>query len=1199
MSFNSTASKRLDDFDASVAKRSRASVLVMVSLCFFLSGFAALVYETVWLRQFAILLGTTGQALAIVLSSYMGGLSLGSLLVLRYGSSVRRPLLLYGVLELGIAVAALLIPLGINLARSLGNWMFGGLDEIPEAGQWQISLFGMLVVWTLILIPTSMMGATLPLLSRFVVSRDEHVGPRIGWLYAINTFGAVAGTLVAAFMLLPKVGLGNVVYAGVVANLIVFVLILRLAGLEPKVVSAMTISAPVVETGSQVKDIKPIRASRQTAPRIAANVDGDESLVRFGWVAWLIALSGGASFGYEIIFTRMLSHFLGGSIFAFSTMLAGFLLGIAIGGLAASRVATTRVRAATWFVYCQLGIVMFALAAFYWINQLAGAELRQSGAWSITAQQVFASIITLLPTSTFIGATFPLAIRIYARDERDATGASAWIYFCNTLGGIFGAIATGSFILPRLHYHGATMLALSLNLLIAIVAAFAFRLRIVHGIAFAVVIALPIAYRPQWPENVIRVSAINGKLTQGEILYDRAGPAATVAVFYDWGTTRFQTNGLPESLIAPAGAGIDLHSDATYLAALPSLVRPEIRSMLMIGLGGGVAASLVPQSVQEIDVLELSPSVIEANRAVSGFREIDPLRDPRVQVFVNDGRRALGLTSKRYDTIVSQPSHPWTAGASHLYTVEFARRAKQRLNPGGVFLQWIGMEFVDAELVRSMAATLRQVFPYVRLYRPMGESLLFVASDQIMQPERFGELGADGSIQCHLNEVDRDYFHRLGLITPTHAFSWLTADERGLEKMCGDADVISDANNWLAVRAPALLRGHDAKKTRFFVAGFSPLARSIEEAKQVCPSLDLHALAAMWLRRRGNVYVSKFILPRETDPSRRLLLSSWADDNKQSTASLVDTVAANPDWLSPEIASELLTQSLIDPRRRTRLDKPLKQQCESRLNASQRLIYEIMKAMADGDLGPAEQNDAVLAQVSVDANEFEIATMARLLWRNEKSGVTILTRQELGLEAVYIADRAAAFVKPLSLTWYRAVAAIHAGQPYMALASADVLADTCMVAAKQGDATPGMRRNLQRCLETISQPAASVGVPSWRYQEVLSKLIDTLQQLSELPSAHRSQGQHECLSPAADVALGSDHGVELPDERQAGQGDLHSRGLIQHDPHILDEMLDIESGREVTVDDFRSQVEQCPVRCGTRGNRPQHQCSVESGGLGV
>ncbi|MCY3732351.1 MAG: fused MFS/spermidine synthase, partial [Rhodospirillaceae bacterium] len=211
-------------------------------------------------------------------------------------------------------------------------------------------------------------------------------------------------------------------------------------------------------------------------------------------------------------------------------------------------------------------------------------------------------------------------------------------------------------------------------------------------------------------------------------VYYGVGRTSTVMMVAQDGYFYLRTNGLPEASI-PARGSPPVQDPEKWLTALPVAARPDTRDMLVIGFGGGVALEGVPPSIDRIDVVELEPEVIAANRRLQGARNIDPLEDPRFNVIINDARNALHLTDKTYGAIVSQPSHPWTAGASHLFTREFVADAKRHLHDGGVFVQWMNSEFVEERLLRTLAATLLAEFVNVRLYHPSAQVLAFLASD--------------------------------------------------------------------------------------------------------------------------------------------------------------------------------------------------------------------------------------------------------------------------------------------------------------------------------------------------------------------------------------------------------------------------------------------------------------------------------------
>ena len=1059
-------------------------------------------YETVWLRQFAILLGTSEQALAVVLASYMGGLAIGSLVASRVVNAVDRPLLTYGVLECGIAISALLIPAGLSIARSIQSSLFGGVDDLPAAGSASQAVFCLATAFGLIMVPTGLMGATLPLLARHVVSRNEQLGPRIGLLYAINTAGAVGGTLTAAFFCLPHFGLGKTTWIGAACNLLVFGLVLVAVG---KSSDSRDVIADPAELPFEAKreSSQPLAAEgkrkrSRAGQRVKASANPDRQLAAdfpappYRWILWFAAFSGAVSFGYEIIFTRMLGHMLGGSVFAFATMLAGFLLGIALGSAIAARFAAGRDTAARGFVYAHAAAAISALFTYQLIDRMCGWQWQTVSGDHTSLMQIAASILALLPTAACIGATFPLAIRIYAKDPSEAATGAVRVYGWNVVGAILGSLATGAIILPTLQYHGATGAAVLCNLLIAGGVLLLLRVPPVHSLAIAIAVVCLIAVMPREPGNVIRVQALDGTAASGDVIFNHVGKSATVTVFYDYGEIRFQTNGLPESTFAAYGSGDRHRNTGVWLSALPPLIRPRAETMLIIGLGGGVAAEHVAPSIQSIDVIELEAAVVSANQRVANLRDHDPLSDVRVKVVLNDARNALALTRKRYDVIVSQPSHPWTAGASHLYTREFSRLTLEHLNPGGVFLQWMNSAFVDAELVSAMAATLRDVFPYVRLYQPIRGTFMFVASDQPMRPEQIAATG--DSTLAAIPEINRDYYRQLGVISATHLLSMLTLDDQGVKEISKDANLITDERNLLAMRASTWMQGYDGSAAERFVAQHAPYARGSDALKSLCPSFQLEALARSMTRRDDAESVLNYLLPQAADPVEAALIENDAiritRDNKawlQHLRRSLDRFPNNADFAYMALTHSLFSTSPdLDDAESVRLKKLLSE--------SQRLVIELIEAMTQNDFAALRAADQQLAAVPVDEVAFEMAVRLRIPWRLEAAAKQRVTR---GREAVQIIDATAPFSNSSGLAYFRTLAAINGNRPLLALGTATRLARAIQSSMLDDDQSPDQAAvaNLQRIYRALGNQAALKPVPRWRYQETMRLMENVLQQL--------------------------------------------------------------------------------------------------------
>jgi spermidine synthase len=750
----------------------------LLLLCFFLSGLAALVYETAWTREFAFVFGTSDLAVATVLAAYMGGLASGAALAGRLTPRIARPVLAYGLLELGIALAALAVPVAIGASRILYVAAFGGQGALPEGGGSATALFYLVCSFLILLVPTAMMGATLPLLVRHAVRDEAQIGSRTGALYAVNTAGAVVGTLVAAFVLLPVIGLRATIWAGAGVNLAVFL-------------AAWALARVAV----------PVPASPR---RRALSESAGASVGRAAWILPLIFTSGVVSFTYEVFWVRLLVHLVGSSVQAFATMLASFLTGIALGAALASRFASTPRRSSLGFALAQLGIAALSLAAFAGVDRIPGlGETLVARDLPPRLVDTIACMLTLFPSALCIGATFPFAIRVLARGEQDAGPASARVYAANTLGAIIGSVGAGFFAMPGLRFAGTLTACVATNLGLAGAAALLLEPRrhvllaaaCAGGVALAL---LPVAT----PWAVLRASPLGGNPPAwGRVEYFGVGRSATVLLLDQRLSWNLRTNGLPESGTVHPEFWANRYPLMRWLTALPLLARPEARSLLLVGLGVGTALEVVPATVERIDVVEIEPEVVAANRSVADRRLRDPLSDPRVHVHINDARNALLLAEKqRFDVIVSQPSHPWSGGAAHLYTQEFFELVASRLSEDGVFVQWIGLSFVDESLFRSLLAALSQTFAHVRVYRPPpGGAVLFIASPAPLDVEAT----APRSI-----EAAPEDFAALGIRFAEQVTASLELDDAGVRALAAGAAPNRDGHNRLQMRSARL--GADA-----------------------------------------------------------------------------------------------------------------------------------------------------------------------------------------------------------------------------------------------------------------------------------------------------------------------------------------------------------------------------------------------------
>ena len=764
-----------------------------LAACFLLSGFAGLIYQTAWTRQFALVFGTSELAVATVLAAYMGGLALGAWLAERWLTRIVRPVLVYAGLELGIGVSALLLVPALLLAS---DWalrsLFGGQSAPPDSAHTSISVFYLASAFVVLAAPTVLMGATLPLLARQAVHAESQIGSRIGFLYAMNTTGAVAGALATAFWLLPALGLTWTVRVAAAVNVLVFLL-----------ASLLARRAEAVPMHTVAHDSPPARVSLRI-PAIHTP----------SWILPLMLLSGAVSFFHEVLWTRMLSHVLGSSIHAFGVMVASFLAGIALGGGVGALLAGTRRWAIPAFAISQLACAVTAVAAFVLISRYMPPPSRLATTASF-------GVMILLPLTFFIGTTFPLAVRILANSAEDAPRASARVYAWNTVGAIVGSLSAGFVLIPWLRFEGAIQVAVGASCALAVAAVWLLTRRSrAFAVALTVVaVVASVSFRPSVPDLLLRTSPLNIP-NHGRILYYDVGRSASVVMFEQDGGLVLRTNGLPEAMMDMPGSP-PRFSGEYWLSPLAVIARPRTESMLIVGYGGGVVIEGVPPSVQTVDVIELEPRVIAANRATQALRKRNPLRDVRVNIISNDARGALSLTSRKYDAIVSQPSHPWTAGASHLYTLEFMRQARAHLNDGGVFVQWMNVSFVDESLLRSLTATLLATFENVRIYRPDPNTLVFLGSSAPLEVE--ASLIASGLPLAYAPL----HYGRLGIHTAEDLVAALAVDNEGAHALAAGAPLITDDDNRMATSSVYDLgSGLTPRGMGQVLAAYDPLQRA-------------------------------------------------------------------------------------------------------------------------------------------------------------------------------------------------------------------------------------------------------------------------------------------------------------------------------------------------------------------------------------
>jgi len=799
------------------------------------SGAAALVYEVTWTRLLTLQLGHTVAAASTVLAAFMGGLALGAWIAGRWNGLKAVPHFLraYAILELIVAATALALPLALRASVPALAWAYA--DGTAPA---RFAIVRVVISLALVGLPAAAMGATFPIATNWF-ARDA---ADTGMLYAANTAGAAAGAIAAGFFLIPAIGLRATTWVGVTLNIVAAAGALwmstrtetreraetaRLGSHRPDASFGAAGGSPSLRKKSSPRTLR--------APRL--HVDRDPSSPVLACAA--AALSGFAALVYEVAWTRLLALVIGPTTYAFATMAAAFIAGLAIGSAAGARLARRTARPALWLaamlIVSSVGAAAAAYVAAVKMPLIVAAQVTETNLafTSLVIRQAAGTALLLLPMTLALGATFPLALAV-ASGGPSTTGAdAARVYTANTLGAIAGALVAGFALVPWLGLEttvratailgtagGAACLARALGSRTSQAAGRKSSVpeppsppapsRFVWSASAAVASLAIIVLLPSWDRELLASGAykyapylgandLETVLRAGELLYYKEGAAATVSVRRLTGTTSLAIDGKVDA----SNAGDMLTQ--RLLGLLPVLLHGRAEDVAVIGLGSGVTvgSALAAGTVRRADVIEISPEVVAASHFFD--RESGAaLSRPGVRLIVGDGRSHLLLTPRRYDVIVSEPSNPWMAGVAALFTREFFEAARARLNPGGLLCQWAHTYDISADDLQSIVRTFASVFPQGALWMVGGGDLLLIGGrDGAVESRLAGlETARHGTAAAVLTDV--------GIAEGTAPFALLSlyaGGPRELERYGGSALIQTDDRTALEYSAPRGIYG--------------------------------------------------------------------------------------------------------------------------------------------------------------------------------------------------------------------------------------------------------------------------------------------------------------------------------------------------------------------------------------------------------
>ena len=707
-------------------------------LLFTVSGFAGLIYESIWSHYLKLFLGHAAYAQTLVLALFMGGMAIGSWLCslwsARWNNLLRGYALAEGLIGLAAFAFHALFVAATELAYTTVLPALGG--ELPA------SLFKWTLAASMILPQSVLLGMTFPLMSAGLIRRFPAApGESLAMLYFTNSFGAAIGVLASGFVMIESLGLPGTVQAAGVLNVALAVVVWVLArDAEPS----------------------PPRAEARDDPRI-----GEPYRVYLA----VALLTGAASFMFEIGWIRMLSLVLGASTHSFELMLSAFILGIACGGYWVRR-RIDSIADPVRFLGMVLTIMgLLALATLPLYSQMFGlmqlviqALARTDAGYALFLVASHGIALAIMFPATFCaGMTLPLVTYALLRGGQGEKAIGA-VYSANTLGSILGVFFAAHLGLPLLGLKGLISCGAALDAILGLVLLWRlagesflrFGAAGLSLLCFGAVIAFVRLDPYQMASGVFR----HGDLyttRDATMLMHRDGKTTTVSLM-DFGTDRsLRTNGKSDGAINmdPDGARVSDEVTMTLTAAIPLAYRPDAATAAVIGIGTGLTTHTLLGSgaLRSVETVEIEPAMAEASRRFAP-RNSNAFADPRSHIVFDDAKTYFSTHNRKYDIIISEPSNPWVSGVSSLFTTEFYRLARRHLNGNGVLVQWFQMYEIDASLIASVLQALGENFPDYAVYASTGSDLLIVAGETAALARPLADVTAIPGVARELRRVE-------------------------------------------------------------------------------------------------------------------------------------------------------------------------------------------------------------------------------------------------------------------------------------------------------------------------------------------------------------------------------------------------------------------------------------------------------------
>ncbi len=723
------------------------------ALLLVVSGAAALIYQVLWIKQLTLIVGVDVYAVTTGVSAFFAGLALGGLLIGRWADRVARPLRLYAVLEIGVAVVGVVMTIALAHTASL----FATLEQ-------QSSILAWVLVFLMVGLGPFLMGGTLPAMVRSLQLTADRIGTGGGWMYAANTAGAIIGALVCSFLLIPAFGIHG------------------------SALTAAAIGVFAAAGGFWLDRFAPVQTDVEQPSHATPLAKSAAAAMLF------YAVAGGLALGYEVVWSQSIVQFMSTRSFAFSVMLATYLAGLALGAALFARWAD-RIRD-PWGVFGLLisaaGLVAILeifllgpwLPALQAMGDHAAYALTGSRLIGMCTRFAIASLYFVLIPTLLLGAAFPAALKLIV-DSGHVGRDIGKVVALNTFGGIVGTVIVGFVLVPQFGLVKTLAILAVLAALLGLMAT----LRGVCGFRYARraaigIIIMTIATAALTPSD--RLAGLLASTRGGKVVFYEEGKGGTVAVLeQSAGQKRFRR--LYIQGVSNTGDTLPSLRYMRLQALLPLIIlNGEPKSALVIGLGTGITSGALLRfpGLEQRVVSELLPEVLKASNSFKG--NFGASTDPRLDVRLRDGRRELLSNAQTYDLITLEPPPPSAAGVANLYSTDFYALARSRLRPGGLVAQWLPLPTQNDEDTRALVRSFLDIYPHASLWTTELHEMLLVGSLEPVDLDvpRIIERVSRPEVASALREV--------GISSAAALMATWMTDRAGLEAYAGNVLPVTD-----------------------------------------------------------------------------------------------------------------------------------------------------------------------------------------------------------------------------------------------------------------------------------------------------------------------------------------------------------------------------------------------------------------------